>query len=240
MKTFGDLITDVLDIINRPASESRARVAREINNTISGMQRRYVFKYTERLVGFQYPANEFTIKLDPVLEGKARNYISLQLNNSITDNPGYAARQINGKPLRLMTYGKLMREIHAYQRKNAVDEFADQILDDPRTLNTFVARTHGFFGFLLKDELGLFPTPGNAVNLMLGLNIWLPPLVNDSDTNFLLDFCYDYIMADALTRLNMSLKIDSRYSFTKDQMNTLWDSVVAWDASIENTPSETI
>ena len=231
--TFGTAITDLLDYVNRPVSESGARAAREINNAIRLAQRRRIFKRTERLFKVTYPANALTINLTDAAGGLPRDFQTVQLLSESGANFGL--------PLRIKTYDEIISELDKYQRTNVVDEFAveGQDWDDPRRLPNFIQKIHKYYGFLVNDQFGLYPTPTQDVNLLFNLHIWLPTLEKDSDTNFFLEECYDYVTMSALAKLNLSLKHDARYPITAAELKFLWDSVEAWDGTIGNYSSET-
>lgn len=67
---------------------------------------------------------------------------------------------------------------------------------------------------------------------------WLPRLVLDSDTNFLLVYGFDYVMYRALVELNFYIKEDERFPVNKTLLTDTWSSLVDWDVSLLS-PTET-
>jgi hypothetical protein len=232
MAIFSELFTDLLDAVNRPANDGLVAVKREINNAIMQTQRRHRFKMAERLVRFTYPAGADFVDLTDVCGGLPRDFIFLQ---SLA-----APDSANGQHVDFMSYGYLMNERRNWNRSqtSAAEEFlpANMPTGDESTHSAYVQNLHRFYAFLINSKIGLYPRPSSDVYLLLNLHIWLPKLVNDTDTNFFLDYCYDYVHMMALRKLHVFFKVDSRYSVTDKEVQEAWNDVQLWDGTISNTP----
>lgn len=233
---FQELYTDLLDGVNRPAAESLTRVKREINNAIYDAQRRWKFQLTERLINFTYPANANMVSLTAACDGLPRDFITLQRADSTSGLP-------YGKPIDFKKYSEVTNDRRNWDRKQTGYAYPVSNIDegsmDPTTHGSWVGEVHGNFAFLLNNKVGLYPRPTNDVPLLLNLHIWLPKLVNPEDTNFMLDYMYDYLYMVALRKLHLFFKVDSRYTPTAEEAALAWESVVAWDGSIANFQSGT-
>lgn len=231
MAIFQELYTDLLDTINRPASDGLVAVKREINAAIMQTQRRHKFKYAERLIRLTYPANADTVNITEACDGLPRDYIVLQ---SLSE-----ANAPMGQHIDFMSYGYLFNDRRNWNRTQVVgiDEYApinSPNSGDPSTHAAYVQNLHKFYAFILNKQIGLYPRPTSDVYLLLNLHVWLPKLVNPTDTNFFLDYCYDYIHMLALRKLHIFYKMDARYQVTNEEVQEAWADVQAWDGSIAN------
>lgn len=58
---------------------------------------------------------------------------------------------------------------------------------------------------------------------------FLPDYSGDSDSDFFLEHCYDYLVLRTVQQLNAFLKEDQRLPFSTKLMEEAWRSVVEWD-----------
>jgi hypothetical protein len=80
--------------------------------------------------------------------------------------------------------------------------------------------------------MGLYPTPSAAVNLMITYNGKLNKLVNDTDTNFFLDDCSDFIITKALQKMFLYLKDRNSAVALNDQIAAEWETLKSWNNNI--------
>jgi hypothetical protein len=67
---------------------------------------------------------------------------------------------------------------------------------------------------------------------------WLPRVVKDTDTNFLFDYGFDFLMYRSIYELNFFIKEDERFQVSTKMLNDSWQSLTAWDVSLVS-PTET-
>lgn len=67
---------------------------------------------------------------------------------------------------------------------------------------------------------------------------WLPRLVREEDTNFLLTYGFDFIMYRAIIEINFFIKEDERFQVNLAMVTDAWNSLMVWDASLIS-PTET-
>lgn len=84
----------------------------------------------------------------------------------------------------------------------------------------------------------LSPRPENEYNLFFYAVKWLPRLVKDDDTNFLLEYAFDFLMYRAIVELNFFIKEEERFQVTQKMIDDSWQSVIAWDSHLVS-PTET-
>ncbi len=67
---------------------------------------------------------------------------------------------------------------------------------------------------------------------------WLPRVVKDTDTNFLFDYGFDFLMYRSIYELNFFIKEDERFQVSTRMLQDAWASLTAWDISLVS-PTET-
>ena len=218
--TFLDAQTALLDYVNRPSSEMATQAKREINNALYWVQRQHEFKYSERLINVLYPAGTLMLELNSACDGIPRNWLSFQELAVQTD--------VQGQLLELTSYAQVQAERVKFQRNfgNPVAEYSHQ---------EFTTDVHTRRVFLCDKSFGLYPNPSADVYLLINLHVFLPRLVNDTDTNFLLEFGFDFIIDKALSRLNMFMKEDVHVPVSEEQMAKDFESFIQWDSQIRRS-----
>ena len=218
--TFLDAQTALLDYVNRPSSEMATQAKREINNALYWVQRQHEFKYSERLINVLYPAGTLMLELNGACDGIPRNWLSFQQLAQPTD--------ISGQLLEMTSYNQIQQERGGYQKK----------FGSPNTEHThqeYTSDVHGLRVFLCDKSFGLYPNPPANVSLLVNLHVVLPRLVTDTDTTFLLELGFDFIIDKALSRMNMYLKEDARVPVSEEQMAKDFESLVQWDSQIRRS-----
>lgn len=82
------------------------------------------------------------------------------------------------------------------------------------------------------------PRPEGEHTLYFYAIKWMPRLVKEQDTNFLLDYGFDFIMYRSIIELNFFIKEDERFQVSSTMVADSWNSLIAWDASLIS-PTET-
>lgn len=230
MPTFSDAYGDILDYINRPASEMLTQAKREIRNTLLWMQRIHKFQMCERLVRLTYPASQVTVDITEACDGRPRDFLNFQLLGSATST--------SGSFLKAKTYNELMQERFKYERSKdpTGNEFRDSTPEDDQTFANHVRSFSDGYVFLSGKNIGLFPTPTVDKYLLINLHVWLAELSADDDTNFLLENCYDFVLLKSLKRFNIYLKDEGRLPITNEEVTDGWVSVTQWDSEVMSVP----
>jgi len=217
---FLELRTAVLGYINRPASEFDTFVGNEINAVLLQMQRLHEFKLSERLVKIVYPAATLQLDITGACEGLPRNYLNTQLLTNATDN--------EGQLIKICSYNALQSERFQYQRANGYSDYSEL----SPTHSDYVSMVQKVRMFLTGKAIGLYPVPITSINLLLNLSIWLPDLIDDTDTNFLTDFASDLIIDKAVDRLNYFMKEDARSEVAVKYTQEGWEALMQWDSQV--------
>ena len=223
--TFLELRTKILGYLHRPASEMGSIVDFEINAALLQIQRWHEFKYVERLVEITYPASAQTLSLTGACEGTLRNLISAQALANTGAN--------TGQVLKIVSYNTLMQRRLKYERNNTYNNSSPSL-----SHGEFVQEVRNYDLFLMNNEIGLYPTPSITVPLLLNLSIWLPALVDDSDSNFLTEVAYDFVVDKALSRLHYYLKDDERSEEFDKKIAEDFEALKQWDAQIRRVTDD--
>lgn len=93
---------------------------------------------------------------------------------------------------------------------------------------------------VIHDGMSVYITPQQIGPHVLWFYAvkWLPRFIKDSDTNFFLEYGFDYIMYRSLVELNFYLKEDERFPINKTLLSDTWESLSTWDNSLVS-PTET-
>jgi hypothetical protein len=232
MATFATAVTRLLRIINRPSTEADIvlNCKDALNDAVKEIQRDHAFAYTESLAKVTIPANTLYVEIGTICDGKIRDYMSAQ---QITSD-GF-----QGKPLSFVTYNQLQKDRWNHYRRNFttqderfVESQAGRTIEDSfRTdMKVFIANQH----------IGVYPLQATDVQLLLNFHLWLPELLNDDDTNFLLDYAYDAVILLALRKLSYYQKTDSRINIDNASLVAVMESLKQWDGQLRETANFTM
>lgn len=72
----------------------------------------------------------------------------------------------------------------------------------------------------------------STIDVFFDVIEWLPDMVNNSDTNFLLDYCFDFLMYRSIYELNFFLKEDQRVGISSALLDDVWKNVINWNKTI--------
>lgn len=73
---------------------------------------------------------------------------------------------------------------------------------------------------------------GLNADIFISGNAFSVQTVPLTQTNFLLDYAFDYMMFRSIYELNFFLKEDQRVKISKDALNEIWTNVLSWNATI--------
>jgi hypothetical protein len=88
------------------------------------------------------------------------------------------------------------------------------------------------------QKVFMSPRPEGAHDLYFYAVKWMPRLVKDDDTNFLLEYAFDFLMYRSILELNFFIKEEERFQVTQKMLDESWNSVIAWDSHLIS-PTET-
>lgn len=72
-------------------------------------------------------------------------------------------------------------------------------------------------------------TQGVSYDVCADVLQWLPDYVNGTETDFLLDFSFDWLMYRSIYELNFFLKEDERVQLSMSFVKDAWDAMVMWN-----------
>jgi hypothetical protein len=96
------------------------------------------------------------------------------------------------------------------------------------------------------DRFFVSPASESVLGTLQGLVVYfdailmLPDFVTDNDSNFLLTYCFDFMMFRSIYELNFLLKEDQRFEISMSILASVWESVKDWNSkSVGNAVSNT-
>jgi hypothetical protein len=88
-------------------------------------------------------------------------------------------------------------------------------------------------------RIWLYPKPTvTPYRLYFDAIVWLPDYSNDHATDFLLDYCRDFLLYRSMLELNFLIKEDERFEVSQTLYNDSWNSMLNWNNSLI-TPTDT-
>ena len=109
----------------------------------------------------------------------------------------------------------------------------------PRDRADFAFLTDCPFELVQSGNL-IFIVPPNSKmyeggTLTVGAEVlaWLPDYVDGSEEDFLLDFCFDWLMYRTIQELNFFLKEDERVQLSAKLVQDSWDALVTWNNELQ-------
>ena len=91
--------------------------------------------------------------------------------------------------------------------------------------------------YLTGGRLFSYPPSTETIPYQLNVYAWLKRYgLDEADpqyvqTDFLMEYCSDYLLYRAMTELNVFVKEDQRVGISQTKMTEAWDAVVAWDST---------
>lgn len=91
--------------------------------------------------------------------------------------------------------------------------------------------------FRLGEKIYVVPAAGfsaglSAVTVHMDVFPWMTPYTTGAETDFLLDYCFDYMLFRTISELNFFLKEDQRVVLSSQVVDDAWKSLTAWNAAI--------
>jgi hypothetical protein len=93
---------------------------------------------------------------------------------------------------------------------------------------------------VVQDGKRIFVAPPDSslwtngtLSVALDVFAWLPDYVTGEENDFLLDYCFDWLMYRSIYELNFFLKEDERVSVSERLMADAWDAVVKWNNELQ-------
>jgi hypothetical protein len=77
-----------------------------------------------------------------------------------------------------------------------------------------------------------FPSGATTVDVYMDVFKWMDSYTTGNETDFLLDYCFDYMLFRTISELNYFLKEDQRVALSTQVVKDAWESLKAWNAMI--------
>jgi hypothetical protein len=227
--TYKEAYEFLLTFVDRPNSAPFVAAAKQaVNHAMRWAQRTRDFNYLERWVGIVYPKNKPFIEFTELCGGSIKNFKHIMLVQDHT-------KDVWGHPLRRSHVGSILREMEGESLRTSREfrlVYPNSV--PPRHHRDWV--DYPVTAFITAEKFGIYPVPTDDMELSLIYTAWMPTLVADEDTNFLLEKGWDYVSYRALVFFNAFLKEDARIDVSSALLNDTWRSLVLWDESLSGGP----
>lgn len=168
-----------------------------------------------------YPANTESINLLDINLKDVNKIISVQRL--------FKSGDYTGKPLVVLDYTSLTQKMLYFEKKEIPVSFENEEFN---SFKSYISDVEGSIAYLLGTKLGLYPTPSQDILLAVHYTKYLPDLINETDTNVLLQNCSEYIFYYCLRQLNVLLSEADRISISSSLLQDSLDSAISWNASL--------
>lgn len=230
---FGDFKTMVAAFLARNETDYTSGTFDFLSNAVN-MAR----KATERLHDFNLCRVKAQVTMDLVN--------GVDISTAVLASDGTTAVSIKSIRTSYLPYNSNanfypVRTITKNQYNSMMLNVAEQHHVHPKTLANSDIRCVPAY-YLVRDNTTLFVTP-NDTNLyptttfpvQLDVVKWLDDYTQDSDTDFLLDTCSDYMLFKTVALLEPFMKEDVRMPLIAAQLKDAWKTVLIWDGRLIDT-----
>jgi hypothetical protein len=208
---FQDTYKELVELTNSSDALMVHRAMRAVNRALSWMVSQHDFLYNETS--------------ETVVIGTSGT-VSLPSDFSKLVSACYASE---GKQIPVVTYA-LFRA-----RKTLYEQRTTSVLADPSYFEDFISYQNGLWLVQRGQAVEAFPVPTTDVSVSLYYQKAFAPLVNTTDSHFLLSAFPDTVMLKAITStFRAYLRPEVVSSFPPELFMAEWDSVVAWDSSLRS------
>jgi hypothetical protein len=224
---FLEAKTEILQYAKRPITDAdwNAIAGGIINESLMKLQRiipdmNALGKVASGLI---YTGGSETISFSDVAEGTDINKV---MALHITSGNDWV-----GEPIRLYTYKEFTDMMQAYE-DNDVQNYIEDESSNSRSFNRYISNNFGRIAFVLGTDIGLYPLPTEDVTISLHYTPWLSALVEDTDSNILLTYCWEFLLYSSLIRLNLLLSEGDRISVSSELLNFALSEAKNWNRSL--------
>lgn len=147
---------------------------------------------------------------------------------------------VNGNlyyPIRVISRTKYVAMVgralanHDFERAPATDNYLEFVPSSP---------------FLVREAESVFLAPasttayGNPTAVVVKMDVikWLDDYVDDTDTDYFLEHCEEYMLLKTASLLQPFVKEDIRMPLLVAQLNESWKTVVSWDSQLIGAGSD--
>lgn len=185
--------------------------------------------YAERRIDFELA------KLQAYIEGVSPlNGASLSTAKKMSDDSPVSLKKII-TPYLSFNNGSGQYPIDLWTKKKWADRVKARFEGaKPTDTSEFAFITDSPF-VLVQDGPNIFVAPGDTTALTdpfivyLDAIAWLPNYTLGTQTDFIIQNCFDWMMFYCVDELNYYLKEDERVMLSKQQLEDKWNSVILWN-----------
>lgn len=214
MATFAELCTDVKLYLHRKDVNIDELIKSEINQAVQWALQNYDFLYAEGLTRMTYPAGTLFANLEDACEDDISRLKSVQVLSNIEATSGFV--------IPIVDYDSIQNE---------------RLMADQANQDYTYIKGNPVVAFLCSNGFGIYPKSTSDTCLLLHYTKKLPRLVEDSDTNFVLEYGREFVLNKVLSNMLTFLARDDRQELITQRRNESWATFTNWDSRIRSTTS---
>lgn len=203
--------------------------------------------YAERMVDFELSTEQAYLNMPDIMEGASledcitydtreedeEDQVAVRVKKIVT--PFVTNNTTDLIPVKLVS--KKWWNEKVKRRVQMVNDRTPPLqTDDVLTTSEILLVQQGNTVFLYPASTNTFTN--GAAQLALDVIAWLPPYIEGSEEDFLLEFAFDWMMYRAIYELNYFLKEDERVAISDKLMNDSWMALVKWNDELVASTSE--
>lgn len=229
---FQNLREAVADYAQLSLGENQRRIDRCLNMALMLAQQRHPFENNKDFGVGTYPANQFLVDVNALFSANNIKALhSVQLLDTATDT--------RGVPLPIEPYEQLVERMRRWQGNyiptlaiNDIDQMKAGLMTE---FEEYLRLQAPYIVFTRGKDFGLYPTPTEDKYLLLHYTNFLSDLSADSDSNFLTESGWNWMMLQAVAYLNVGRMDPIKQSWiplvSKNQLDVAWEAITRWDSS---------
>lgn len=201
--------------------------------------------YAERMIDFEYSRAQAYLVIASLVDGAdlddaitwetrsedEDDQVSIKIKKITT--PWISNNTSDLTPVKLSSkraWNKRITRRSSYIADNRAVELTEQSVTDVYLVQ------NGRTVFVSPASTNVFTS--GSVTMALDVIKWLDSYVDGNETDFLLEFCFDWMIWRAIYELNQYLKEDERVPVNEKLMLEAWDSVVKWNNELVESISD--
>lgn len=208
--------------------------------------------FCQRAVDFEYAKEQVVVKNVSLLNGASLSDAVLFRDNTMQVKVKTAKRAylpVNGTGISgQVPVDMISRQAWAsrqQRRLGSLSSLRAQEVNQQLTATSYC---------IVRDGLNFYIQPGSAqafggltlVNVYFDVIRWIDDYITHGPANanvhgdFLLQYCYDYLLYRSVYELNFFLKEDQRVPLSKDLLDETWNNVIQWNATLVDSSVEDV
>jgi hypothetical protein len=201
--------------------------------------------YAERNIDFEKSFEQAYVVISDLTAGvNLSTAVTYDTRNAVTPTSVSIKKIV--KPFIASTNGQLVPVTLWSKRKwNDRLERKLELIDDRTAVNLEEGTSMEILVVQQADKIFVYPASttlfaSGSATLALDVVKWLSEYTTNTDTDFLMTYCFDWLMYRTIYELNFYLKEDERVQLSDKLIQDSWDAMIRWNNElIESATGDT-